>query len=68
METLAAINRWLAKQHVVTGASVKTSVGAQTPFVHDPGRVTFAVGEDKTLACADDGPAGKSGGRSKRSA
>lgn len=33
MDTLAAIGRWLSKQHVVTGASpVKTSCGARMPL------------------------------------
>ena len=33
METLAAINRWLAKQHVVTGACMTTvKCGARMRF------------------------------------
>ena len=41
METLAAINRWLAKQHVVTGAYIaRAKCGAPTPY-YDPERVAF---------------------------
>ena len=50
METLAAINRWLAKQHVVTGASVKTRrCGAQMPLLlRSRARGLYVMSEDKT--------------------
>ena len=51
METLAAINRWLAKQHVVTWCVCKDEEMwcANAFYYYDPGRVAFYVmSEDKT--------------------
>ncbi len=51
METLAAINRWLAKQHVVTWCVCKDEEMwcANAFYYYDPERVAFYVmSEDKT--------------------
>jgi uncharacterized protein YhbP (UPF0306 family) len=51
METLAAINRWLAKQHVVTWCvySEGEMWCANAFYYYDPERVAFYVmSEDKT--------------------
>lgn len=51
MESLAAINRWLAKQHVVTWCVAKESElwCANAFYIYDPQAVAFYVlSEDKT--------------------
>lgn len=51
MDTLATINRWLAKQHVVTWCVQEKGVMwcANAFYVYDPERVAFYVlSEDKT--------------------
>ncbi len=44
METLTAISRWLAKQHVVTGVcSRKGNCGAPMPLSFDAQKVAFYI-------------------------
>ncbi len=56
MDTLAAIGRWLAKQHVVTWcvqSPVKTSCGARMPFIfYDPDTVAFYLLSEEQTAMA----------------
>ena len=59
METLAAINRWLAKQHVVTWCVYDDGEMwcANAFYYYDPERVAFYVmSEDKTRHAQMSGP------------
>jgi uncharacterized protein YhbP (UPF0306 family) len=71
METLAAINRWLAKQHVVTWCVYDAGEMwcANAFYYYDPVRVAFYVlSEDKTRHAQMTGPAGEGGGYGQRPA
>lgn len=65
METLAAINRWLAKQHVVTWCVHRDGDMwcANAFYYYDSERIAFYVmSEDKTRHAQMSGPQGKVAG------
>ncbi len=70
METLTAISRWLAKQHVVTWCVQQEGElwCANAFYLFDAQKVAFYILTKKNTSCADEWAAGGSCRNGKRSA